>query len=362
MEYKATILIVDDEPRSLYAIEMLLSQEPYQIVFADRGNAALEQVESENPDVILLDVMMPDITGYEVCKRLKSDERWRHIPIILVTALDRKEDVVQGLESGADEFLTKPVHGPELRARVNSMLRIKKQYDEIQETMQLREDMADMIVHDMRSPISALMLYTELLSKKGATKVSYEELAQKISVQSHRLNSYLGDMLLLAKMRSNKLILNRTPIDARALLLNASNQYRDAAASKDVELELIMPDVSCEISVDRKLMQRVLDNLLSNALKFSPQYGTITLCLEYQNGSDQDRPAALIQVIDQGPGVPEEYHNRIFNKYEVVDLEQTDIPQIGLGLALCQMVVDAHDGRIFVKDNSPTGAVFCIEI
>ena len=180
-------------------MEMLLSQEPYEILFADSGQTTLDKVEAESPDLLLLDVMMPDMTGYEVCQRLKADNRWRHIPIILVTALDRKEDVVSGLDAGADEFLTKPVHGAELRARVRTMLRIKNQYDELQEALELREEMADMIVHDMRSPISALMLYTDILERRKGSPLHHERLTGKIRLQVHRLNSYLGDLSSFGK-------------------------------------------------------------------------------------------------------------------------------------------------------------------
>ena len=220
------VLIVDDEPKSLYTMEMLLYPENIDIVFADCGRAALEKVETEDPDLLLLDVMMPDMTGYEVTRRLKNDPQRRHIPIILVTALDRQDDIIEGLEADADEFLSKPVHGPELRARVRSALRMKQQHDQIQETVKLREKMADMLVHDMKSPVTALLLYADILTRYGEIPPKQVEIVDKMRYQVHRLNTFLGDLLLLVKMRSGSLQANRCPGRCRQLVPHGRFQSR----------------------------------------------------------------------------------------------------------------------------------------
>ncbi len=364
MNPTAKILIVDDEPKSLYTMEMLLSQEPYEIYFAGNGKSALKQVETKAPDVLLLDVMMPDITGYEVCRRLRADARWQQLPIVLVTALDRKEDIVEGLDAGADEFLTKPINGSELRARVRTMLRIKSQYDELQGMLQLREDMADMIVHDMRTPLSSLMLYTDILVQTGYSLEYCQELVNKIRNQTHRLNSYLGDMLLMAKMRSGDLILNRTPVDPAAMLQFSLNYHQEMAASKQIEMVLTLPNEKKSVLLDKKLMERVLDNMLSNALKYSPLGSQVHIILQYagKDGDAETSPQFVIQINDQGPGIPEAYRESIFKKYEIIGNDQNDVSQVGLGLALCKKVIEAHNGRIYIKDNHPTGSKFIIEI
>ena len=368
MQQAAKILIVDDEPKSLYAMEMLLSQEPYEICFANNGETAIAQVEREQPDIILLDVMMPGLTGYEVCRTLRADPLWQHLPIVLVTALDRKEDIVEGLDAGADEFLTKPVNGAELRARVRSMLRIKRQYDELQETIALREDLADMIVHDMRTPISSLMLYTDILEKIEYSKETCNELVDKIRHQALRLNSFLGDMLMLAKMRSGKLLLNLSSIDLVALIHDTVAHYYEIADSKNITLSVDLPDEINFFMLDDKLMARVFDNLLSNAMKYSPPGTNVRVNLKYMFHNNKeskinDNPLSVyIKVTDEGSGIPKAYRETIFNKFEVVNIEQDDVAQIGLGLALCKMVVDAHNGRIYVEDNHPTGSRFIIEL
>ena len=359
------ILIVDDEPRTLYATEMLLYDEPYEVLFADCGASALALIAVQPPDVIVLDVMMPDMSGYEVAAKLKADPDLRAIPIILATALGRKEDVISGLEAGADEFLTKPIHGPELRARIRTMLRIKQQYDELQDNLRLREEMADMIVHDMRSPISALHIFIELLQRIEDLPPDALRLSERIRTQAYRLNSFLGDLLLMAKMNAGKLALQRSYVDPAILVEITAEQYREMAASRDIKLALDLPDKAGEVLLDVRLMERVLDNLVSNALKYAPSGTAVTLRLAYPpaaNGAASGAQRMRLQVIDQGPGIPEEYQESIFDKYEVVHTQRDHGPQVGLGLALCKSVVDAHDGSICVTNQEPSGAVFTLEI
>ncbi len=365
MEDRSRILIVDDELSALYTLEMLLASEPYEIVLANSPEDAFLQLENGPPDVILLDVMMPNVTGFEVCQRLKSDERWRHIPVILVTALNSKEDLVHGLNSGADEFVSKPVNGAELRARVSTMLRIKHQYDEIQGALSMREELANMIVHDMRTPISAILLYLDLLSKAPASAASLERIIPKLQAQAQRLNTMLTDMLLVAKMQSGKLVLNAKLVDMGQLIESAVQDQEAVASTKGIWVETELPNDSRKVPVDSKLMQRALENLLSNALKFSPDCSTVTVRLAYagdHSSSNGRQPRLCIQVIDEGPGVPKEFHEDIFDRFKVVKVQSAEVPQVGMGLAFCKMVVEAHGGRIWVEANHPTGAVFNLEL
>jgi len=365
MDDRARILIVDDELSALYTLEMLLSAEPYDITLASSPEDAFLQLKNEPPDVILLDVMMPNVTGYDFCQRLKGDERWRHIPVILVTALSSKDDVVRGLNSGADEFVSKPVNGPELRARLRSMLRIKQQYDEIQSTLELREELANMIVHDMRTPISAIVLYIDLMKRLKGSPERVEQILPKIHSQAQRLNAMLTDMLVVAKMNAGKLVLKCAPVDVAELIESTVRDQEAAAAANHIKVTVELPANRQEVSLDTKLMRRTIDNLLSNALKFSSENSTITVRLEYteqDSFSNGHRPGLYIEVIDEGPGIPEEYRESVFDSYEVVKMKSADIPQVGIGLAFCKMVVEAHGGEIWVDGNDPTGAIFTIYI
>jgi two-component system sensor histidine kinase/response regulator len=366
VEQKSTILIVDDDPMVRRMLEALLSQEGYDLAFAASGPEALARLDELSPDVILLDVMMPGMNGFQVCQRLKADERWRHIPIVLVTALASKKDLVRGLDTGADEFLSKPVNDLELRARVRSMLRIKKQYDELEATLRLREDLARMAMHDMGSPLTSIMLLTELLLK-GSTIApdtiapEYVEEIEEIHTHAQRLNSFLNDMLIAAKMEAGKLVLNRSPVDMNQLVLAVERNHSVIAQARGIDLVIDLPEESRQMSLDANLFQRMLDNLTANALKFSPAESTVTLRVEYP-GAETGSPHVRIQVLDQGSGIPEEHRDRIFDKFEIVALKKGDVSQVGLGLAFCKMVVEAHGGHMFVDANEPVGSVFTVEI
>lgn len=354
----ARVLIVDDVAAARETLGALLSIDGHQILYAASGDELLANIDQLQPDVILLDVMMPGLDGFEVCRRLRARAEWLHLPIILVTALDNRQDLVTGLDAGADDFLHKPVNGVELRARVRSMLRIKHQFDALTVMLQLREDLANMVVHDMRTPLTAIVGFTELL-RGGYIPSGDTPDIRSLHRQVLRLNALVNDILVQAKMESGRLLPNRTDTDVNDLIRQVEDSFSFVVQSRDLRLILDLPADSPLVSVDANLMQRVLDNLLSNALKFSPPNSSITIRAEYPAKAGC---SLRLQVIDQGPGVAPEDQQRIFNKYEIAALKsRTDVP-VGLGLAFCKLVVDAHGGQIFMADNHPTGSVFTIEI
>lgn len=364
MKQKNLVLIVDDEPITRDIMGGLLAREGCDLEFAAGGEEALAKVEETNPDVILLDIMMPDMDGFEVCRRLKAHDQWRHIPIILVTALGSKEDMLQGFEAGADDFLHKPVSGPELRLRVRSMLRIKNQYDELEEALRLREELAHLIVHDMRNPITAIIGICELSLMKAQIKQEEEtEDITRIHSQARRLNSFLNDMLIVAKMEAGELILHRSKVSLGHFIEQVVQSHQIIAQSRNIRLVTDLPNHPLPIFLDENLFQRVIDNLVSNALKFSPTDSTVLLRVTYPTPQEISKDSVVkIEVIDQGPGVPEEYKERIFDKFEIVAMKDSVSTQFGLGLAFCKMVVEAHEGQIYVSPNEPEGSIFTVEI
>lgn len=359
------LLVVDDEPSARQTIEMLLLKEKYGLVFASNGPEALTLLETVEPDVILLDVMMPGMDGFEVCRRLKQHGVWRHIPIILVTALDTKQDLARGLDAGADDFLHKPFNGLELRARVRSMLRIKRRHDELEAALRIREDLSNMIVHDIRNPLSSIMVYCDLAEAymKRDAPVNYVE---TIRSEATRLNLFLTDMLLMAKMEHGRFVLSTTDQDIIELLRNSVSNYRPMAQLKNLSFDMTLPAEPYVAQIDTTLWQRVFDNILSNALKFSPSGGTIRIeakCVTPDPDEFvQSETGLQIRFVDEGPGIPVEHHETIFDKFRIVSSGRRDIAQVGLGLAFCKMVLDAHNGRIYVNDNQPHGSIFTVEI
>ncbi len=348
------VFIVDDEPSARQTMEMLLMREGYRLSFAADAYEALAHLDDEDeplPDAILLDVMMPGMDGFALCRRLKQNPDYQDIPIILVTALDSKQDLARGLEAGADDFLHKPYHGLELRARVRSMLRIKKRRDALQTALQLRQDLANMIVHDIRSPLSSILIACDLLEPQ----LTDTENLDIIRSEASRLSAFLTDMLMLAKMEDGRLILSRNRVNINRMAASVYDSFNLEAHLKNIQFVLDLPPEAPTVSVDASLWRRVLDNLVSNAIKFSPANGVVALRVSTETGG-----RLKIEVTDEGPGIPAEHRETIFDKYKIIAAGRRDVKQVGLGLAFCKMVVDAHDGRIFVEPNQPKGSVFTV--
>ncbi|NES19862.1 MAG: hybrid sensor histidine kinase/response regulator [Symploca sp. SIO3E6] len=352
-----SILVVDDEPDNFDVIETFLSNQDYQLYYAANGQEAIDSLDTYNPDLILLDVMMPGIDGIEVCQQIKTISKWQAIPIIMVTALSSKSDLARCLNTGANDFISKPVNAVELRARIESMLRMKQQYDDLQTLLKLREDMVKMVVHDLRNPLMGIFLGLELLLSKDYPQEKQNRKLAQVYSSAQALQLLIDDLLQVALLESGKFRLNLTAVTLCTLIQSATSNFKAIAAQKNQSLVSQLPEeFSRAILVDATMMHRVLDNLLSNAIKFSPRNSQIVVKLEFTTFGD-----AKIQVIDSGPGVPDALQQKIFEKYEIGTL-MSDVSQIGLGLAFCKMVVEAHGGKICVRNNQPQGAIFEITL
>jgi signal transduction histidine kinase len=379
MNNKKSVLVVDDEPNGFDLIEAHLYREGYQLIYAPSGIEALNCLNTLMPDVILLDVMMPEMDGMEVCRKIKSTPHWQHIPIVMVTALSSKEDLARSLDAGADDFLSKPISGVELRARVRSMLRIKQQYDTLQTMLSLREDLSSMIVHDLRNPLTKILVSSNFLNESNLDEDDRQSL-QLIASAGRQLNSMINDLLIQAKMESGKMILHCVEVDLNHLVREALSEFESVAATKNLQVKSHFLFPSLPISIDANLIRRVIDNLLSNAHKFSPKGGTITLNIKHlqtEQAVDKSEMGnikpqgqrllinpypskrAIIQIADEGVGIQEDLKQRIFEKYEVGKF-MPGVTQLGLGLAFCKMVIEAHNGTIIVEDNHPKGTIFTV--
>ncbi len=349
----ASLLIVDDEPNNFDVIEALLEGENYKLYYAANASRALQWLEKNPVDVILLDVMMPEIDGITFCTYLKSNPDYQYIPVIMVTALTGKEDLARCLEGGADDFISKPLNWIELRSRLHSMIRIKQQYDHLQLLLQRREDMAEIIVHDLQNPVTSIVLSCEML-KFTELDARQSNKVEQISVAGKRLEEQIQTLLTMAKLETGRLALNPTSTALKPFIEKLVQDFSAIAAAKSIT---ITPKFAAEndlAAVDSHLFSRIINNLLSNALKYSPRGKEIQVQL-------LDTPEQVIlKVIDQGKGVSDSFKEKIFKKYET-GVNHTDVSQTGLGLAFCQMAIAAHGGKIYVEDNDPQGSIFTVE-
>jgi signal transduction histidine kinase len=354
-QQNASILVVDDEPNNFDVIEILLSREGYSLDYAPGGREAFRYLEKHQPDIILLDVMMPELDGMEVCRQLKSNTTWQHIPVVMVTALSSKEDLAQCLEAGADDFVGKPISSVELRARVRSMLRIKQQYDDLKDVLKLREDLSNMLVHDLRNPLASIFLACDLLELTNLQSKQQQKVEQ-IQLAGQQLDTMIDSLLIFAKLESGKFCLKYVEVDLCQLGQKVIQDFKLLAAQKNIQLISDLPEPGQTWRLDAAVFRRVLDNLLSNAIKFSPGGSQVILKIDYPTPNQ-----ARIQVADAGKGVSSEAKQQIFEKFEIGSPVE-EVSQTGLGLAFCKMAIAAHGGTISVEDNQPRGSIFKVEL
>lgn len=360
------LLVIDDQLDNFDVVEALLASEDYQLFYASSGTKAFSLLESMSPDLILLDVMMPEMDGLQVCSRLKADLQYQHIPVIMVTALTSKADLARCLEQGADDFISKPLDSLELRARVRSLLRIKQQHDKLkdlvalrEEALTLREDMSNMIIHDLRNPLSTIILAAGIIKKNINRADKIDTILKKIEQildSSQRLQKMIDSLLFMAKLEAGKILFNPIETDLYQLGVTIMADFELIAATHHIKLYSELPPQGQTISVDATILRRIIDNLISNALKFAPVDSKVLLSLECL---PEDR--VRVRVADTGPGIDEDKRKQIFERFEIGTLKN-NISQIGLGLAFCKMAVEAQGGSLKISDNLPQGCIFTVEI
>jgi len=361
---RPTILIVDDDPTARQVAQAILSPENYSFRQATGGEVALKMIEEQEPDLVLLDVMMPGIDGFEVCRRIRKLSPRAYLPVMLLTALDSATDLAKGLGAGADDFISKPVPRVELRARVRSMLRIRRQNLELVEQRarleayyQQREDVVRMLVHDLRSPVTAIqLLASTLLSQRIAFSDVQKKDVETIREEARRVGRYLEEMLIMARQEEGKLSLSLQKVILQKIAKEAIKSISPVAKARGVRIVDQFDDEPIELMADAALMRRVVDNLLTNAIKFSPAETSIEVVVT-RKGEHR-----ILEVLDEGSGVPEEARSRIFEKYEIVKMREAGGLQTGLGLPFCRMVVEAHGGMISCLARKTRGSRFRVEL
>jgi len=361
-EKQTTIMVVDDAPANLKLLEEMLRKHAYRVLTFPGGELALKAAAKSPPDLILLDINMPQMNGFEVCKRLKADESLKEIPVIFISALTETMDKLKAFAAGGVDYVTKPFQFEEVQARVETHMELRRQkrelkaaYDRLRELESLRDTLVHMIVHDMRTP---LMVVSNYLQMAGMQKLP-EQAADYITRAADAtgaLVEMVSSLLDVSKMEAGQMTMQLTAVDLRDLLKEALGKVESLKGQR--ALTLVVPDQAVMLTCDAGLILRVIQNLLGNALKFTDrERGTIEVRVE--PGKDTLR----VTVTDNGPGIPEDYHAKIFEKFgQVASWEQGRKYSTGLGLTFCKMAVETHGGRIGVDSEVGEGSTFWFEL
>lgn len=356
------VLVADADDANRTVCASALQNEGYRVVEARDGQEVLEILEREPVAVVLMGVIMDRLGGFEACRRVKSNPRTQMIPVLLVTALEEPSARIDGMDAGADDFISKPIDPREVSLRVRNAARGKSLYDQLQNSFeelqrleQLRDGLTHMLVHDLRTPLTAIKGYATLLSSSFSAGMNEQQqkFAGKIVSQSNRLVDMVSEILDVSKLESDEMPLDLGALNLTALCEELSEEWAEIP-EKQLDLEAA-PGVT--IQADGELLSRVLSNLLSNAFKYTPADKPVLLRLLKNAGEVE------IQVVDHGPGVPDEYKEKIFEKFgQVAGTEHKRAQSSGLGLAFCQLVITKHGGTIGVRDGATGGSVFWFKL
>ena len=360
-DYK--ILIVDDVVSNVLLLKILLTNEKFQVCTANCGNMCVEQAKAEKPDLILLDVMMPDISGFDTAVILKKDPELKDIPIIFLTALNSPADLVKGFQVGANDFLSKPFNKEELVVRVMHQIElvaakrlIEKQNRELLATINNRDKMYSVIAHDLRSPMASIRMVLNLAVATIPADVVGEEifgLIDKANKESEEVHDLLDNLLKWTKSQTGRLNVVLQDLDLNDIIPGVVDIFEMIAATKHIKLSY--SGDSTIVRADNDMLKTVVRNFMSNAVKFSPENSSIEISVTTEGDF------AKISVRDHGVGIAADRLATIFHKGETTYGTGGEEGS-GLGLQLCQDFARKNGGDVMVESVEGDGSTFSVMV
>ncbi len=356
------IMVVDDTPANLRLLEIMLRERGYRVRAFPRGRLALAAAAKAPPDLVLLDVNMPEMDGYEVCQRMKADPLLEEIPIIFISALSETTNKLNAFRSGGVDYVTKPFQTEEVLARVANHLglretqrRLKESYVRLRKLEALRDNVTQMIVHDLRNPLMVVAGYLDMAIKKtvGSPKKDTARFLVSGRAALSQIQEMVTSILDVSRIESSRMPLRAAPLDLVEVARDSMAQLGPLSNGRTVNFK--NPKGGVRIVGDRDLIERVIGNLLGNALKFTPDDGVIRVAVSASSRGGR------VEVSDTGPGLDAATRKQIFMKYHQAESHRRR-HSTGLGLTFCKLAVEAHGGRIGVDSAPGKGATFWFEL
>jgi two-component system sensor histidine kinase/response regulator len=354
----ARILVVDDQPANIQIVGAVLGKLGHEIIPASDGATALKRVALRMPDLILLDLLMPGMNGFEVCLQLKLNPEWKEIPVIFLSAADDKDLIVRALNSGGVDYITKPFNQAELISRVRTQLALKTARDRLKQLLEDKDEVLGMLAHDLINHLVGMNMSAGLLCRQ--TTHSKDErmtqLAENILRTSGQSLAFVKDFLANSKT-DHGFTLKPTTVNLADFAAAAIEQYQVVAGQKKIKIQTDFPAEAVIALADFLALDQILNNLISNALKFSPPDKRIFVSVR----SAGNRVECVVR--DEGPGFTVEDKEKMFRRYGRLSARPTGgEPSTGLGLSIVRKLVQAMDGELLCESNPGQGAAFIIRL
>lgn len=360
------LLVVDDVQTDVLLLKALLGKEGYGILVANNGQEALEVIRNENPDLILLDVMMPGMDGFEVAERLKSEEFRCEIPIIFLTALDDTQSIVNGFKLGVGDFISKPFRKEELMVRIKHQLSlvaarriIEEKNEELRKTIAGRDKMYSVIAHDLRSPMASMkMLLNTIMMSVEKDKIDPDifDMLEMSNKTSEEVFSLLDNLLKWTKSQLGKLTVIPQKLDISGLADGVVEVMNSVAEVKHIKL-IRTDHESFFVYVDIEMIKSILRNLISNAVKFSNPDSEIKVGIKAEDGK------VIVSVTDSGKGIKKEDQHKLLKDSTHFTTYGTNSEEgSGLGLLLCRDFARKNGGELWFESEENLGSVFSFSL
>lgn len=360
------ILVVDDDEIIRKLLRRVLERSGFVIDEADSGEAAIKCIEANTPDLILLDVVMDGIDGFITCRKAKGMDGMNEVPIVFVTGRSDTGSIVEGLDAGGSDYITKPINRHEALARIRNHLKMRalmrfqgEFIDGLKQANYAKNRVIGVASHDLRNPIASIRGLSEFLGELGPLNDEQREIASTIQTTSDSMLHLVDELLDLSVIESGEERSEMQPHPIAEMVSSSLNIYQFTANKKGIKLELFdeggFPDL---LMLDKMQFRRLIDNLLSNAVKYSPTESYVRVIMK-SKGS-----LLLIQVEDEGPGIPENEMYKLFTDFGKTSVQPTgNETSTGLGLSICRKIAEAHKGRVFAENRDDRiGARFTLEL
>jgi two-component system, sensor histidine kinase and response regulator len=348
---RPVILIVDDNANNLKVLGNMLAGNEYELALAMNGQQALDTVARINPDLVLLDIMMPVMDGYEVCRQLKDNEATKDIPVIFLTAKTETEDIVKGFDLGAVDYISKPFVSRELLARIKTHLSLQLTQRKLLNEITAKNKFFSIIAHDLRGSFTVILGFVEAMQqyRDEFSEEEFNELIQEMGYNAKSTYELFENLLYWARMQTSGIQINPEMLNADELVQLTLRPMLPIAQKKNI---LLNADISQKhlVFADSNMLQTVIRNLVSNAIKFTPEGGTISL------SSEEKCTRIYFYITDTGLGIDEKKIEKLFRIDSKVSTPGTNNEKgSGLGLILCKEFVELNNGKIGIKSKPGEG-------